>query len=193
MDRLSKSQVASFFRQAGFSEELIPTMVGIAGAESSFNPKAFNPNSDTGDKSYGLSQINMIGDLGPERRKQFGIESNEALFDPLTNARAAKAIYDQQGLGAWSVYNSGKYKDFLPSAVELNSPATVPPVQGIQSNTPERNRRSVNEILSALGYDESPYYDEFLERDRKAKSLKDTITEKLILNILGNSGLGGFF
>lgn len=193
MSRLSKSQVASVLRKAGFSEEMIPTMVGIAGAESSYDPKAFNPNVNTGDQSYGLFQINMLGGMGPERRKLFGIESNEELKDPLTNARAAKAIYDQQGLGAWSVYNSGAYRDFLPSSTELDSPATALPAQGITSITPERNRRSVNEILSVLGYDEDPYYNEFLRRDEKAKSLKDTIKEKLIMNILGNSGLGGFF
>jgi hypothetical protein len=192
MAPLSKNQVASYLRKAGFTEDMIPTMVGIAGAESSFNPNAFNPNVDTGDQSYGLFQINMLGAMGPERRKLFGIESNEALKDPLINAKAAKAIYDQQGLGAWSVYNSGRYRDFLPSSNELGS--TDPVVsQGQSLTTPRTNRRSVNEVLSVLGYDEDPYYDEFLRRDKKATSLKDMIKEKLVMNILSTGGLGGFF
>jgi soluble lytic murein transglycosylase-like protein len=99
---------------AGFKGEDARTMAAIAMAESSGNPKAHNPNASTGDNSYGLFQINMLGGMGPERRKQFGIESNEQLFNPATNARAAKQVYDSgQGFGAWSVYNSGKYKEFL--------------------------------------------------------------------------------
>jgi hypothetical protein len=195
MAPLSKNQVASYLRKAGFTEDMIPTMVGIAGAESSFNPNAFNPNVDTGDQSYGLFQINMLGAMGPERREQFGIESNEALKDPLINAKAAKAIYDQQGLGAWSVYNSGRYRDFLPSSTELGSTDPIAS-QGQSLNTPRTNRRSVNELLSVLGYDEDRY-DDFLERDKKATSLKDSLTgmikEKLITNLLTTGGLGGFF
>lgn len=102
MAALSKDQVASYLRQAGFPEDKIPLMVKIAGRESSFNPRAHNPNAATGDNSYGLFQINMLGAMGPERRRQFGINSNEDLFDPLTNARAAKKVYDSQGINAWT-------------------------------------------------------------------------------------------
>lgn len=116
----SNPELASFARKAGFSEELIPTMVGISKAESGGNPLAFNPDASTGDLSYGLMQINMIGGMGPERRQAFGIKTNEELYDPLTNFKAAKKIYDQQGLGAWSVYRSGKYKDFLPTGAQIN-------------------------------------------------------------------------
>ena len=54
--------------------------------------------------------------LGAERRQKYGLSSNEELKDPLTNAKAAFDILNSQGLGAWSVYTSGKYKDFLPDA-----------------------------------------------------------------------------
>lgn len=120
----SNPELASFARKAGFPEELIPTMVGISKAESGGNPLAFNPNASTGDLSYGLMQINMLGGMGPERRKEFGIKSNEELYDPLKNFQAAKKIYDQQGLGAWSVYRSGKYKDFLPTGAQINQTGT---------------------------------------------------------------------
>jgi len=98
---------------AGFKGEDARTMAAIAMAESSGNPKAHNPNASTGDNSYGLFQINMLGGMGPERRNQFGIESNEQLFNPSTNVKAAKQVYDSQGFGAWSVYKSGAYKDYL--------------------------------------------------------------------------------
>ena len=120
---VSKPQLAGYLRQAGFSEEMIPTMIGISTAESSLDTKAFNPNVNTGDQSYGLFQINMLGAMGPERRALFGIKSNEELFDPLKNAKAAKAIYDQQGLGAWSVYKSGKYSQYVPGMEDIAPPS----------------------------------------------------------------------
>lgn len=111
---LSNQQIAGYVRQAGFPEELVPRMVAIANAESGRIPNNRNPNAATGDNSYGLFQINMLGAMGPERRAQFGIQSNEQLYDPLTNAKAAKAIYDQQGLDAWSVHRSGAADKFMP-------------------------------------------------------------------------------
>ena len=110
---LNVQGLQSLAEGAGFKGEDARTMAAIAMAESSGNPKAHNPNASTGDNSYGLFQINMLGGMGPERRGQFGIESNEQLFNPATNVKAAKQVYDSQGFGAWSVYTSGKYKDFL--------------------------------------------------------------------------------
>ena len=54
--------------------------------------------------------------VGEERRPQFGIESNEELYNPLTNAKAAKILYDRRGgkFTDWATFNDGKYKDFLP-------------------------------------------------------------------------------
>ena len=126
---LSNQQIASYVRQAGFPEELVPRMVAIANAESSRIPN--NRNFKGSDLSYGLFQINMLGDMGPERRAQFGIQSNEQLYDPLTNAKAAKAIYDQQGLNAWSVHRSGAADKFMPGDLPKGSedrPNQTPPM-----------------------------------------------------------------
>lgn len=108
--------IADALRKAGFTDGLAKTMWAIAMAESSGNPKAHNPDASTGDNSYGLWQINMLGDMGPERRKLFGISSNSALLDPYVNARAAMAIYRQQGLNAWSTYRHGTHKKYLADA-----------------------------------------------------------------------------
>lgn len=199
--KLSREQLAGYLRQAGFKENLIPTMVGIGTAESSLNPQAFNPNVDTGDQSYGIFQINMLGGMGPERREQFGIKSNEELFDPLTNAKAAKAIYDQQGLGAWSVYKSGAYEQYVPQMDQIpytpgNPPPMVPDNAVIYDKTStdpsKQTRKSVNEILSNLGYDT----DQYEKVDNKATSLKDKFTEQLkgqfLMQLLQNP-LGGLF
>lgn len=107
------SNLVSLAQQAGFTAEQARIMAAVAMAESSGNPRAHNPNASTGDNSYGLWQINMLGGMGPERRRLFGISSNEQLFDPAVNARAAKAIFDQQGFNAWSVYKSGAYRRYL--------------------------------------------------------------------------------
>ena len=119
MSQLSAQQIASLLQQQGVAKEKIPTMTAIALAESSGRPQAYNP---TGlDKSYGLFQVNMYGGLGPARMKQFGLQSEKELFDPQTNVRAAKQILNRQGLGAWSVYKSGKYKEFLPQAQQATA------------------------------------------------------------------------
>lgn len=93
------------------------TMAAIAMAESTGNTNAHNATPP--DDSYGLWQINMLGDMGPARRKQFGISKNSDLFNPFVNARAAKMIQDGQGLKAWSTYTTGAYKKYMTSAVTV--------------------------------------------------------------------------
>lgn len=114
MSQLNPQQIADLLKQQGFPQDKIPTMTAIAMAESGGRTQAFNPEGL--DKSYGLFQVNMHGGLGPARMKQFGLQKESQLFDPATNAKAAKQILGSQGLGAWSVYKSGKYKEFLPQA-----------------------------------------------------------------------------
>lgn len=87
--RLSANQLKDILHQAGFRGEALRLAWGTAMKESTGRPKAHNKNSNTGDNSYGLFQINMIGSLGPARLEQYGLESNEDLFDPLTNAKIA--------------------------------------------------------------------------------------------------------
>lgn len=144
MARLSTQQIAAGLRQAGFAEDIIPTMTAVTMAESGGNARAHNPNRQTGDNSYGLLQVNMIDGMGPERRSQFGIDSDDQLFDPATNFRAAKQIYDQQGIGAWGAYTNGSYKKHMGSDVSpgaqlpssLPAPASNQPQGGI-GGTPQ--------------------------------------------------------
>lgn len=93
----------------------LASAIAIALAESGGNPRAHNPRPP--DDSYGLWQINMLGDLGPSRRAQLGIASNDALYDPATNARA---MYVISGGGTnwrpWSTYNGARYLVLLPVA-----------------------------------------------------------------------------
>lgn len=100
-------------KKAGFRGNALKMAYAIAMAESSGNANAHNPNAGTGDNSYGLFQINMLGAMGPERRRMYGLSSNEDLFDPLTNARIAfKMSKGGKNWGPWSTYGSGAYKQY---------------------------------------------------------------------------------
>ena len=85
----SGSPLIQTLKAAGFKGEALKTAWAIAKRESGGRPEAYNPDRSTGDDSYGLFQINMLGDLGPSRRKQFGLQRNEDLLDPVVNAKAA--------------------------------------------------------------------------------------------------------
>ena len=85
-------------------------------AESGGRANAYNGNTNTGDNSYGLFQINMLGAMGPERLKQYGLSSNSDLFDPLTNAKVAFAMsHGGKDWQPWSTYKSGAYQRYLNS------------------------------------------------------------------------------
>lgn len=111
---LTAEQVAKVAYAAGFRGADLVTMVAVAKGESGWNPKSLADDSD--DLSYGLWQINMLGSMGPDRRKTFGLGSNDDLYDPMTNARAAFSLYGSQGLNAWSVYKRKDYQKWLPEA-----------------------------------------------------------------------------
>lgn len=100
-------------KQAGFKGDGLKMAYAIAMAESGGNAKAHNGNAGTGDNSYGLFQINMLGGMGPERRARYGLSSNSALFDPLTNAKVAfKMSNGGKNWGPWSTYGNGAYKKY---------------------------------------------------------------------------------
>ena len=139
---LTPAQLLQLAQGAGFKGQDANTMAAIAMAESSGNPGAHNRNAGTGDNSYGLAQINMLGSMGPARLKQFGLQRNEQLLDPQTNFKAAKQVRDSSGFGAWSTYGSGGYKQFLPQVQKAASglpstpaPATSTAQQGSPAST----------------------------------------------------------
>ena len=90
-------------------------MIGVAGAESGRNTGAdtrysgTDPNS-TLETSMGPLQVNykvhkdLVHSMG---------YTQQDLYNPLINAKVALRIYQTQGLGAWTTYTSGRYRDFL--------------------------------------------------------------------------------
>jgi hypothetical protein len=189
---LTSAQLLQLAQGAGFQGNDAQTMAAIIKAESSGNPYAHNNNRSTGDNSYGLSQINMIDTLGPARRKQFGLKSNEQLFDPLTNLRAAKQVKDSSGFGAWTTYKSGAYKQFLPEVQKSaagvpNNPPTTQTSQ--QTQQPGTGANTYNIYVSGDNANTkdflTSYLPKLLGKPSETQSLFDPIS---LLTAAFNSG-----
>lgn len=127
---LSQSEIYTLALHAGLSKQKATVAAAIAMAESSGNPNAHNPVPP--DNSYGLWQINMKGKLGPARRAEFGLKSNEDLYVPKTNARVMSEIsFNGTNFKAWSTYKNGAYKNFMDNPVEKTSNSTVDALKGL--------------------------------------------------------------
>jgi hypothetical protein len=98
--KYSQAQLAAMWIQAGGDPAVAQTMAAIAMAESSGRSNATNYNTN-GTTDRGLWQINSVHGYVPSTS-----------FDPLANARQAVAVYNSQGLKAWSTYNNGSYLKF---------------------------------------------------------------------------------
>jgi hypothetical protein len=88
-EQLAPEELRDLLYSVGFRGEALRQAWGTAMKESTGRPMAHNKNSNTGDNSYGLFQINMIGSLGPARMEHFGLSSYEDLFNPVINANIA--------------------------------------------------------------------------------------------------------
>ena len=132
--RMSGEDIGQVAFNAGFRGQALITMIAIAMAESSGNPRAHNPVGR--DNSYGLWQINMLDTatmkMGEERRRKYGIQ-NEDLWDPAVNARVA---FDLSRGGTrftdWSVYNDGKYLRFWEAASRAAAGISQPNIEGMR-------------------------------------------------------------
>jgi Lysozyme like domain len=106
---MNGAQVYQLATGAGWNATDARIATQIAWAESSWNPMSHNPVGP--DNSYGLWQINMKGDQGPKKLRQYNLANNEALFDAPTNARVAYGHWkERSNWTAWSTYSNGKYK-----------------------------------------------------------------------------------
>jgi hypothetical protein len=106
---LTDSELKDLLSLVGFEGNSLKVAWSVVMKESRGNPDSHNKTTATGDNSYGIFQINMIGDLGAIRREKFGISKDAELFDPVTNAQAA---YYMTGRGtdfsSWG-YGPGAY------------------------------------------------------------------------------------
>ena len=99
-DMLTDKELLQLLKSIGFEGQALKMAWGIAKAESNGRPMAYNGNRNTGDSSYGIFQINMLGNLGDDRKEKFDLRSNVLLFDPVINAEIT--YYMTKGGVDWS-------------------------------------------------------------------------------------------
>jgi hypothetical protein len=103
---LTDYDLVQLLKAVGFTGKGLKTAWAVAKAESNGRPFAFNGNAKTGDSSYGVFQINMIGILGPDRREKFDLNANAELFNPVKNAKIA--FYMTKGGTDWKSWKYAK-------------------------------------------------------------------------------------
>jgi hypothetical protein len=97
---LTDKELKQLLSLVGFKGKDLVVAWAIAKKESNGRPLAYNGNHKTGDSSYGMFQINMIDNLGPDRRDKFDLDTNAELFNPVKNAEIA--YYMSNGGNDWS-------------------------------------------------------------------------------------------
>ena len=110
---LTDEQLIELLKTVGFEGKALRSACAVAKAESNGRPLAFNGNKKTGDNSYGVFQINMIGELGPDRRDKFDLNSNAELFNPVTNAEIT--LHMTKGgkdWSSWTSINGDRYQEW---------------------------------------------------------------------------------
>jgi hypothetical protein len=100
-------ELAKMLSTVGFEGRALKVAWAVVKKESNGRPLAFNGNVKTGDNSYGIFQINMIGGLGVARRDKYELNSNKDLFDPVVNAQIA---YHMSNEGSnWTSWGVGRF------------------------------------------------------------------------------------
>lgn len=115
---LSDTDLVDLLSAIGFEGKALKVAYAVAKKESNGRPLAYNGNNSTGDHSYGVFQINMIGSLGEDRREKFDLTTNKDLLDPVTNAKIAYHMSDGgKDWSSWKIYpgqiNGARYESFL--------------------------------------------------------------------------------
>jgi hypothetical protein len=110
-EMLTDLELKQLLQAVGFEGKALKTAWAIAKRESNGRPLAYNGNRKTGDSSYGIFQINMLGNLGVDRKEKFDLKSNILLFDPVINAEIT--YYMTNGGMDWS-----SWKGLTPKAKE---------------------------------------------------------------------------
>ena len=100
---LTDRQLKHLLHAVGFRGEGLVKAWAVAKKESNGRPLAFNGNVKTGDNSYGIFQINMMGALKEARKDKFGLNFNSELLNPVINAQVA--YHMSSGGKNWSAWH----------------------------------------------------------------------------------------
>ena len=106
--QLSPTDLVDLLESVGFEGYALKVAWATVMKESMGTPTSFNGNRSTGDNSYGLFQINMLGSMGKDRRDKFNLDSNDDLFDPVKNAQIGYHMSD--GGKNWSAWKGITWK-----------------------------------------------------------------------------------
>jgi hypothetical protein len=122
--------------------EVVAAQAATVMGESGGNPSTHN---NQGEDSRGLNQIN----IGPGANTDL---AGYDLFDPDQNFQAARIVYDRQGPNAWSVFSSGKYKQYLPQFTSVAGASEPPQSQqnislGSQTMTSQYPNQSYETLI----------------------------------------------
>lgn len=101
----SPSDIYQALINAGIPSSDAGTLTQISGAESGYGASQIGAANRNGTTDYGLFQVNS--GAWPQLNPSSLVDAPLA-----TQASAAATVYKQQGLGAWSTYNSGAYQNF---------------------------------------------------------------------------------
>lgn len=112
-ESLTDKELVKLLKAVGFEGSALKMAWAVAKKESNGRPMAYNGNRKTGDSSYGIFQINMLGNLGFDRKEKFDLDSNYSLFDPVINAEITYAM--TKGGTDWSSWKglTPKTKEWL--------------------------------------------------------------------------------
>ena len=105
---LPAKDLVGLLQAVGFQGQNLKYAWAVAMKESHGNALDYNGNVHTGDHSYGLFQINMLGSMGADRRTQYGLAYNAELLNPVKNASIA---YKMSNAGKnWNAWKGTRQK-----------------------------------------------------------------------------------
>ena len=119
---LTPAQGAQYLSQAGFSGQDLLNVLAVGRPQSDYRPgvhRTSTNNNAAASGDFGWLQINYIHLDG---LRQAGIINNPSdLYDPATNARAAKWVHDRQGIGAWAAWKNVTAADRSAAQAAVNN------------------------------------------------------------------------
>jgi hypothetical protein len=92
--QMTDIELKTLLSACGFKDKSLVEAWAIAKKESMGDSLAFNGNKKTGDSSYGLFQINMIGALNEDRKKKYNLDYTSQLLNPSINCQVAYVMSD---------------------------------------------------------------------------------------------------
>jgi len=118
---MSRDQFNNAALSVGWKPEQLRTLYAISRGESGVDPSNDTKRlgskglyATTGEDSVGLMQINWGYHKDKGWLQNLGITKREQLYDPKTNLKAARYLYEQNNnFNDWTVYDKGIYKDYL--------------------------------------------------------------------------------